>query len=62
MIRLLLAIFGITVLAVLALAIHADPHLWGSVLTAADHRAQHAGEDLNAHLNGWITPGPGGTP
>lgn len=56
MIRLICLILGLATLTVLVIAVKADPHLWAQAVHVLDHRARGAGTDLNAHLNGWITP------
>ena len=60
--RVILAALGIITVSVLLIAIHADPHLWAQALRVLNHRAQHAGTDLNARLGTWITPTPRATP
>lgn len=57
MVRFILAVTGVVILAVLVIAVRADPHAWSHLLQLASTKAQHYASNLNHAL-----PSPRSTP
>ena len=56
MIRAVLILLGCCIAVVLIAAVKADPHLWGSLLSLADHQARSHGNQLNGQVARFVTP------